>query len=111
MTDDDDNMFRRPTGTRMERAQEIMSRAHCMRPEAALTEDEIERKNIEAKLRMEHHDFAFSREFVDVGALTPLSRKLASQLGFSVEPADTGDDMGTMGNPDPTPQRRLVEDD
>jgi hypothetical protein len=105
MTDDDDNMFRRPTGTRMERAQEIMSRAHCMRPEAALTEDEIERRNVEAKLRLEQHDAYFSPEFVSLGGPRPISRKLARYLGYDVEPADNGHgDMGMMGDPDQSPR-------
>lgn len=108
MTDDDDAMYARPTGTRMERAQAIMSRAHCMRPYAGPTEAEIERRNVEAKLRMEHMDALFAHEYVDVGLLRPLSRKLAAQLGFDVEPADNGHgDMGQMGDPDQSPRPTL----
>lgn len=107
MTDDDDSMYARPTGTRMERAQAIMSRAHCMRPQAPLTEDEIERRNVEAKLRMEQHDWVFGRDLVDLGGARPLTRRLARQLGYDVEPADTGADMGQMGDPDQSPRPTL----
>ncbi len=117
MTDDDFGFYSGRVGREIPRSERVafhLERAKVMKPAAALTEAEIERRNVEAKLRLEQHDEYFGAEFVSLGGPMPISRKLARRLGFDVDPADNGyGDMGDSGNPDPAqaPPRDFNDDD
>lgn len=89
-------------GGKPETFAEIYARSLAGQAKAPVGADEIEAK---ARLQREYadrHDAMFSAEYVDIGGQR-LSCKLASHLGYDVEPADNGGDMGMIGNPDPSP--------
>jgi hypothetical protein len=83
-------------GGQAESYQEALARSNAaLRPNAAaLTEQQIAEREVEARDRMRRHDLHFSAEFIGGGEQNLVSRSLAKQLGsYFGDGSDTsGDD-------------------